>query len=254
MQLDGRIYFKWKVKTSECVPPSDDVYRNISNPRGGVYIFNYLFTGRDHEREGAKMDTQNLKILFSRMGYEVRIYEDYTKEETLSKLKEIRRDQYLRKLDSFVCIILSHGRDGNNFCTLTDDVDIDEVRYLFIDSECPQLKDKPKIFLVNFCRGQVKETIQKIERDFVPSSNQSQAPQDMFTVYSSIKNFQSLRHTQDGTLFVQGVCQVFAENAHSMELTALCKKLCITMNELEGTTPEGQNYGFKRVFTLIQPT
>ncbi|XP_068222621.1 uncharacterized protein [Palaemon carinicauda] len=244
-ELDGRLYFKWNVISAKCVQFSQDVYRNSS--RGGVFIFNYLFLRTVNERQGGRADSQNLRTLFIRMGYKVWLFEELSKKETLEKLRMIQSHPQLRDFDSFICVILSHGKTDTLFTTTDGDLDLDDIRYHFTDSACPSLKDKPKIFLVNFCRGTVKEITRKIEHDGV-SPEELEAPQDMCTIYASIRNFKAMRDPEVGTLFVLALCEVFSENAHDTDLNSLYNKLCDTMKKKDGTTPEKQEYGFRKKF------
>ncbi|XP_064081088.1 uncharacterized protein LOC135197844 isoform X2 [Macrobrachium nipponense] len=239
--------FKWSVRSAKTEILSEDVYRNNSLPRGFVVIFNYLFLRSLNEREGAKADSQNLKILFTQMGYQVFLYEDRNMDETLEILRDIQINPRLNDIDSFVCIILSHGKNDTIFSTTTEDLDIDDIRYLFIDTACPALKNKPKIFLMNFCRGNVKEKPRDIEYDGILPEI-SEAPRDMCTIYSSIKNFQAARDREAGTLFVQALCEVLAEHAHNTDLNSLYNKLCDAMGRITGTTPEMQIYHFNKKF------
>ncbi|XP_066960545.1 uncharacterized protein [Macrobrachium rosenbergii] len=246
-ELDGRVHFKWNVISAKTIQWSQDVYKNNSVPRGFVVILNYLFLRTPNERQGAEVDSQNLKILFTRMGYIVWLYEDPSMDETHKILRDIQAHPQLNDVDSFVCIILSHGKNDTIFNTTTQEVDLDDIRYLFTNTACPALTDKPKIFLVNFCRGNVKEKRSDIEYDS-NSPEVSEAPQDMYTIYASIKKFKAIRDPEAGTLFVQALCEVFAENAHDTELTSLCNKLSDTMKRIGGTTPEVQLYGFNKKF------
>ncbi|KAK7074223.1 hypothetical protein SK128_016585, partial [Halocaridina rubra] len=200
---------------------------------------------------GAKRDSQNLKILFTRMGYYVKLHENYNKTQTLTELKDIQTNPQLCRYDSFVCFVLSHGKDDCSFYTMgsgeTEELNIDDVRYHFTNSACRYLKGKPKIFLFNFCRGNIKENVNNVEQDFIPVQN-SDAPQDMLTLFASIKYFSAARDIQYGTIFVQAICKVFAEHAHNTEIIDLYRKLCKEMQSMGGTTAEQQSYCFKKYF------
>ncbi|XP_047475803.1 uncharacterized protein LOC125029737 [Penaeus chinensis] len=241
--------FPWNVKPAPYSRlPDAGVYKNLSVPRGIVYIFNYYFSDTQSVRSGATVDTYNLKELFVRMGYHVKVHEELSKEATEERLCAIQSDAVLDHYDSFIMIFLSHGKDDTVF--YTEDramMSLDDVRYFFVDGKCPRLKNKPKLFLANFCRGTVEER-RKYETDYSGSGQTAEAPQDMVTIYASIKKFMAVRDSEKGTVFVQALCQVLAEYAHELELQELYNKLCSAMREREGTTPEYQNYFFKKFF------
>lgn len=241
--------FPWKV-TPACPPraPDEEVYKNLSNPRGIVYVFNYYFSDTRNARLGAAVDTYNLKELFLRMGYRVKVHEELSKEATEEKLCAIQTDSELERYDSFIMIFLSHGKDDTLFYTKDQEMmSLDDVRYFFVDGKCPSLKKKPKLFLASFCRGKVEET-REYETDYSGSDETAEAPQDMVTIYASIKKFKAVRDPKLGTVFVQALCQVLADYAHELELQDLYRKLCSAMRDREGTTPEYQNYFFKKFF------
>lgn len=53
---------------------------------------------------------------------------------------------------SFVCL-LSHGEEGFIFGTDGRKLQLDSVFKLFDNSNCPTLLGKPKIFVIQACRG-----------------------------------------------------------------------------------------------------
>lgn len=241
--------FRWDVQSSQRVQyPTVNIYKNLSMPRGIVNIFNYYFEGAG-VRRGAKVDTYNLNELFKRMGYHVKTHEELSKDETDGRLRTIQADQQeLLRYDSFIMIFLSHGKNDSVFLTKDSaEMSLDEVRNHFIDGRCPSLKNKPKLFLTNFCRGELEET-KKLETDYSDPDKEAEAPKDMMTIYASIKNFKAMRDPDRGTVFVQALCEVLAKHAHDMELNDLYSELCTAMRSMEGTTPECQNYNFKKFF------
>ncbi|XP_042877676.1 cell death protein 3-like isoform X2 [Penaeus japonicus] len=241
--------FPWNVRPAlRPRMPDAGVYKNLSMPRGIVNIFNYYFSDTQQVRLGATVDTFNLRELFGKMGYHVKVHEELSREATVERLHAIQSNVELHCYDSFIMIFLSHGKDDTVFYTKDQEVmSLDDVRYFFVDGKCPRLKNKPKLFFANFCRGKIEET-RKFETDYSGSDKTAEAPQDMTTIYASIKNFMAVRDSENGTIFVQALCQVLAEHAHELELHELYYELCSAMKKKEGTTPEYQNYSFKKFF------
>lgn len=246
--------FPWVVKHCEVpVQASSDIYRNLSDPRGLVCIFNYEFSGKNI-REGAGIDTQHLRTIFNSMGYDVREYVDLSKEETKRALDKIRSDPLLDNYDSFILVILSHGKKDVVFYTndksSTETLSMDDVWYSFTDCECRYLMNKPKIFLTNFCRGRVEENPQQdTEYDHIGKKHsKGEAPRDMITILSSMNHFLAYRDALRGTIFVQSLCEVLADHAHNTDLNGLYMKLIKSMHKLGGTTPELRNFSFKTFY------
>lgn len=247
-QTDGPWTFPWTVvSTRHPQMPSETVYRNLSTPRGLVLIFNYYFTGQGiDERTGAARDSFNLKTLFHQMGYVVYLYEDKNKSETEEILKKQQDNQFLRRFDSLIVFVLSHGKDYLHFaCREGEFMSLDEVRYCFTDSNCPTLSGKPKLFFANYCRGkQIEPRMQQYDS----LSVQQMAPKDMMTMYACIENFRAPRDLQRGTIFVQVLCEVLAAHAHCLEMRDLVIKINNLTKERGGATPEYQLYDFKKFF------
>lgn len=78
---------------------------------------------------------------------------DCLNEDILDELKKIASFDSLKSHDSFVCIILSHG--GNAQVHGIDNVPINtyDIFDIFSDKKCPPMVNKPKIFILQCCRG-----------------------------------------------------------------------------------------------------
>ncbi|KAK4328258.1 hypothetical protein Pmani_001376 [Petrolisthes manimaculis] len=252
-QPDGSNFnFPWIIK-GQVLPKSPDelVYKNLSLPRGLVCILNYHVNSYTTSgvRVGAKKDSFNLKTLFSGMGYRVELYEDLTKQQTTKALDDILANHFLKEVDSFIIVILSHGDNDLNFTTNDNfTMNLDYMRYRFTDGECPNLMSKPKIFLANFCRGPYQEvTKSSLHHDYI-GHQEKEAPQDMITIHASLNTFKALRDEQQGTVFVQALCEVLAENAHDTEIGEIYLLLHNAMKLKGGTSPEQQNFVFKKFY------
>ena len=64
---------------------------------------------------------------------------------------------FAEKVQVFVLIISSHGREGVVFGSDGVPVNIANIIDLFKPDECKFLIGKPKIFLINACQGHDKE-------------------------------------------------------------------------------------------------
>ena len=55
--------------------------------------------------------------------------------------------------DAFVLVLLTHGNQGYIFGTDGEKVSIDHITTMFDGKHCPQLQNKPKLFIVQACQG-----------------------------------------------------------------------------------------------------
>lgn len=217
------------------------MYKVTSTPRGHVYVFNYKFLGSKRQRNGAEKDSQNLNETFSRMGYEVFIFEDLTREETLTTLTSIRKKANLSEIDAFVLFILSHGKDRDSFYTNDGkNISLLDIRMMFTNRECPHLKGKPKLIFANFCRGKYRE----VEFDKVPCM---EVPTDTITLYAVAENISALRNSR-GTYFVFCLCEVLKKFARELELQDLYSELYKEMRVQKSSSPMTEVHGFTKKF------
>ncbi|XP_066975025.1 uncharacterized protein [Macrobrachium rosenbergii] len=169
------------VKYTRVYGESDGAYKNDSTPRGLVFMVNFTnYDGDSYsEREGSIKDFNNLLNLFQQMGYETShktanyCKSGYiTKHRFLKMLREFSQEQRHRMLCSCVVIIMSHGSGPKTFVTSDNqEVDLMEVYALLDNMSCQNLRGKPKIFILQFCRNTPKTLTDSL--NLTPSSDQS---------------------------------------------------------------------------------
>ncbi|XP_042891996.1 caspase-2-like isoform X1 [Penaeus japonicus] len=222
------------------IPP----YTVKSDPRGHVYVFNNDFKGSAslRERRGAKVDSQNLKRTFTKMGYKVFLMENLGAERMKEEVAKIRDDPSLAFVDALVMVILSHGKRPYK-CQAQDGatLDIREIRRNFTPSMCPNFKDKPKIFLMNYCRGKERQTVQ---------TDGIEATRDMATIYATQHGVSALRNRREGTHFVKALCSVLRKYAASDTLRTIYLKLEKEMKQNKGTTPQWEDDAFRDFYFM----
>lgn len=132
-----------------------DSYRMSSDPRGlAVIINNKNFTGRMKRREGTDLDAENLYRLFKGLCFDVRLFTDLTGAKMLSTLKQVAKLDH-RHMDSLVVCILTHGVENQLYGTDEELIPVDMIFKPFNGYNCPTLVGKPKLFLMQACRGGV---------------------------------------------------------------------------------------------------
>ncbi len=132
-------------------------YKMRSKPHGFCLIVNNKTFKSDDpkkklsERKGTEEDVDRLRETFEKLGYKVRVKHDRTSEGLKELFKEFTIDYIRESDDSFVCCILSHGKEGEVFGTDTVGVPIRELSQSL--SECENLWKKPKMFFIQACQG-----------------------------------------------------------------------------------------------------
>ncbi|KAK3853062.1 hypothetical protein Pcinc_040380 [Petrolisthes cinctipes] len=225
---------------------SHDPYSVRSSPRGVVHVFNYKFDGQGKkwEREGAEHDSTNLRGIFTLMGYEVKVHENLSNEDTREMMKSIRNGKRLKDVDALIFFFLSHGKDPYTFYT-NDKIEMNlfNIRYMFTDRRCPAMSSKPKIFFMNYCRGEGQE----LERREVDTSSHD-TPNDMVTVHAAAEGIMAYRTSARGTHFVEYLCQVLRSYSRSHELREIYNMVRDEMSARNSTRPMWEDYGFKKFY------
>ncbi|XP_068229224.1 uncharacterized protein [Palaemon carinicauda] len=227
-------------------PSNDETYKMTSTPRGIVLIFNYQrFRDRpDLLREGSQFDVINLMNVFSQMGYEPQVYWDLTEDQTMSTLDSFRTQHRLKDIDCAIIFVMSHGVARQTFHTSDMQcITVDRIQTMFLDTECPFLKGKPKLFFYNFCRG-IDEPQLTAQSDAV-----RETPRDMLNVFSAPEGFRSYRYAEAGTPFVMAFSLVLSESACDDDLDTLLRKFKrVYSSSNHGTTPDIQDLNFAKKF------
>lgn len=192
------------------------------------------------QREGSIVDILNLKNLFRQMDYETQVLINLTREQTMSVVNVFVNQERLKSVGCVIISIMSHGIDRHTFQTTDMEyITVPEIQNLFLDHRCSTLKNKPKIFLLNFCRG--SDVPKRFDTDAV-----QEQPKNMICIYSTTENFKSYRDPQRGCPFIREMCEVLADHAHEMDLDSLIRKF--QLKYLPKMTPEVQNLGFHKKF------
>ena len=131
-----------------------------ANPRGICLIVSntYFRAAREAkielgDRPGASIDVEKLKELFSWLKFEVKIHENLTTYEmykTLMSFAHITHEMF----DCFACCILTHGSEMGLHGTDGKVLDFKHIRQLYNGTNCPSLRQKPKLFFMQCCRGE----------------------------------------------------------------------------------------------------
>ena len=204
-------------------------YEINKNPRGLCIIVNNVdFQNKDLNRPGADKDERSLQLLFKTLLFEVIIRRDLTKHE-LEKVAQDFGEANHEAYNAFVFIVMSHG--GDRDCILGVDGRETTVKNLmseFRENKCPSLKHKPKVFIIQTCRGfqgdvpssandislQVVTTSSREQKSSQPCgtafSTDSTLPRSVFPpeadfvlAFATAPGYVSYRHPDHGARFIQ---------------------------------------------------
>ncbi|XP_006887360.1 PREDICTED: caspase-1-like [Elephantulus edwardii] len=196
------------------------------------------------KRTGAEADLSGMKMLLEGLGYHVIVKQDLTASDMTAELTTFAARPEHEKSDSTFLVFMSHGiRDGicgKNFSEENSDVlHVNSIFQMLNTRSCPKLKDKPKVIIIQACRGENQGVVwlQDSLKISVNSSSQdtedyeddaikrSHVEKDFIAFYSSTPDNVSWRHPTLGSLFIKRLIEHMQEYAASCHLQAIFQKI-----------------------------
>uniref|UniRef100_A0A8C4QSR1 Caspase-6 n=1 Tax=Eptatretus burgeri TaxID=7764 RepID=A0A8C4QSR1_EPTBU len=161
------------------------------------------------------------------LGFEVMLHND----KTVSEFKELIAQAALADhsdADCFICVVMTHGEPGKLFAR-DGAIEMEELLQPFRGNVCKTLAGKPKIFIIQACRGEkhdepvpvdevdsIQGETNKVEidygiRTYIPSAA------DFLMCYSVAEGFFSHRETINGSWYIQDLVKVIQEHGTELE-------------------------------------
>ncbi|PFX29329.1 Caspase-3 [Stylophora pistillata] len=188
-----------------------------------LLIHNYSFPKRrDTERQWSAEDVKGLTSLFDDFNFTIKTRNNLEQSEILELLQDASEKDF-GKYDCFVCVILSHGSKDGIYGTDDVSINIEAITSYFRRDRCPSLEGKPKIFLIQACRGSQQDSI-PIESDSEPipyASSSLPADADFLICFASAPGHERYRQPELGSWFISAVVKIFKEYAgkeHLMDM------------------------------------
>ncbi|XP_053200718.1 caspase-3-like isoform X2 [Panonychus citri] len=191
----------------------DAEYRMDYPRRGKCLIFNHKHFVSVATRNGTDIDAYILEKCFASLGFEVETHQDLKFAELQDVLKRVSGEVDHSDADCFVCCILTHGEEEKLHAS-DHQYSKRDVYELFTGDKCPSLKGKPKVFLIQACRGNAEDpgTHLDCQTDAAitiaqPADRTQSIPiwADFLISYSTVEGYFSYRNTSSGGWFVQSL-------------------------------------------------
>ena len=208
--------------------PKSDRYSIFSVPRGYCVIINNIKFKTMKDRSGSEWDADNLERLFGRhLGFFIQRYDNLTTLQMQLLMRDVR-DQDHSKLSCLVIAILTHGIEGQVYGTDGSLVKVDDLTAYFDGTQCPSLVGKPKIFILQACRGgifdegvEATDDGSTAELDYEEVDGRySLLPDkaDFVLAYATTPRYVSWRNSAFGTWFVKAFVDTMYERAETDHL------------------------------------
>ncbi|XP_063409571.1 caspase-6-like [Mytilus trossulus] len=221
-------------------------YKMESTPRGFVLIINNIHFRNHIHRPGAQQDREKLKAMFEDFGFQVDVKEDQTAMQVEELLSQFSLLQDLYQVDSLIVVLMSHGNNEFILGVDCERLNVIDLIKKFNADHCPAMMGKPKMFIVNACRGDEQDSnptsgsippcFDKTETDAGPISLDRRQPanSDLLIAYSTFPGYVSFRDEEQGSWFIQCLEEVFRESAseeHVMDMLTQVNDKVAAMSE-----------------------
>lgn len=216
-----------------------DTYKMDYPRRGKALIFNnktfapHLVRRGYGERNGTDVDASRICKRLQILGFQVDKHQDVTADKMLAILDEYSQDDH-SDADCFVCVLLSHGEPDVIF-GYDDQVQLTSIFQKFQGKNCPSLAGKPKIFIIQACRGwqfdkgvemTVARDVVDSKRDFdtaFPPEEIIRIPDeaDFLIAQSTVPGHYSWRNGIKGSWYIQALVDILDEYGASIDILRL---------------------------------
>lgn len=176
-----------------------------------------FFEDEELNRQCAIHDEKNLEDLFKNelhfLVHKENDLENFQMEDICTEYSKKDHSKY----DAFVCIIMSHGDIGDKIIGVKGrTIGIEQLMSKFTAKRCPSLANKPKVFLIQACRGPAEDeffTKSKDHKDYVAGITcdstlarcSSSCPQesDFFLGFATVPGYVAYKQPNYGSFYIQ---------------------------------------------------
>ncbi|KAF3827038.1 hypothetical protein GH733_002524 [Mirounga leonina] len=136
----------------------------------------------------------------------------------IEKIRSFRDGLNESKDDVGCCLVtlMSHGEKG--FIRMEDGekVSLEDIFEMFNNKNCPALQEKPKIFIIQACRGERRDTgvetdDEPMESDDISERRRLPTFSDYFIIYPTQADHVALRHPRTGSVMIEAMSKVFKQ-------------------------------------------
>ncbi|XP_025050143.1 caspase-14 [Alligator sinensis] len=217
-------------QTHNEIKSSPDELEEYDMRNGRMAFLMCVTTGRT----GAENDIEVMRKLFQDYNFTHQECIDPFGQDIVPKLEKFR-DEINQSADVVSCCLItlmSHGT-RNGYISGKDEVKVNlkDIFPLFNNANCPKLRGKPKIFIIQACRGgNVDEGVEEKDNVFQESDDMMDAMRlpttsDYYIVYSTQKGYISLRNKIIGSRMIEAMNKVFSQHGMKWHLGDLFTKV-----------------------------
>ncbi|XP_035795887.1 caspase-like isoform X2 [Anopheles albimanus] len=191
--------------------------------RGMALIFSHYNFAVPHmnfpPREGNRVDCDQLTEMLQKFGFDVHIYCDYKLAEIKDVTSKVAQMDHSDN-DCLLVAVLTHGEKGDYLFAYDCVYEFSAIWSQFTADQCRTLAGRPKIFLIQACRGDELQSGVKVQRDGIARYS-IPTHADFLFAYATIPGYMAFRNTTHGSWFINELCKEMRENGHKYDFLTL---------------------------------
>ncbi|XP_076301866.1 caspase-8 Dredd [Lasioglossum baleicum] len=190
-----------------------------------IIISQMSFVGGKYEtRFGTSADCAKLSETFKGFGFAVDILRNLKKDKILQTLEDIPKT-FEPDYDCLFLCILSHGYKGGIISSDEQEVSLEEIERKIC---CDELKNVIKIVIIQACQGTATGQAREALTTDGPTDRNIPnllAYRNFCIFMSTLQGFVSVRHKEEGSWFIQELCNVFQTEGSRMTFMDAASKI-----------------------------
>ncbi|XP_029462781.1 caspase-14 [Rhinatrema bivittatum] len=196
-------------------------------------------------RSGAEADILALNKLFFHLGFVNKIIRNPTGEGFRKELLAFRG--WIESRDSCLSccfvVLMAHGSPGTLIGIDGATVKLEQLFQAMDNQNCPALRGKPKIFLIQACRGEQEDPGIVYTTDALSHlSKILPTHTDSLFIYPSQEGYVSYRSETEGSLLIQKLVTVFLQGFCEFHILELLTKVIWEVSGLNITSKDRQQH------------
>ena len=184
-----------------------------------MIINNVVFKGSSRFRKGSEVDLASLECLFEELGFIVKVYSNLSQHEMEIKFRDAAKEDHSRR-DMFVGVVMTHGAEKDKLQGSDGRMtSVEQLMAEFLPNSSPTLREKPKVFIFQSCRGgEIPKTAQPadanrpdacVDSALIRTTFPGEA--DFLLAFSTPPGYVAYRNEKDGSIYIQALVKVIRE-------------------------------------------
>jgi len=211
------------------------------------------------KRKGSNVDRGLMVDVFSKLQFEVRVFQNLSASEIFDALDEARFEDQANN-DMLAVIVLSHGNEGILY-GYDRAYPVHKIWEPFTANNCEDLAGKPKLFFFQACQGNQMDSGVVVEQRANTrtetdgfASYRTPLHADFLIAHSTVNGFYSWRNTVQGSWFIQVLGASLLVNSYKQDLmTILTKVARVVAREYESNS-SNKDFNAKKQIPFIYST